>query len=60
MASWKSNLYKALDISAIQRAPHDRTEKYSKWLPKFSRNNVILVTTKEPLKNFKMFWKNMK
>jgi hypothetical protein len=53
MASWKSNLYKDLEISAIQGAPHDMLEKYSKWLPKFSGNNVI--SAKEHAEKFQEF-----
>ena len=33
MASWKNNLYKALDIIGFQGASHHMPNKYHKWLP---------------------------
>jgi len=39
----KSNLYKALDISAIQGAPYAMLEKYNKWIPKYYGNNIITI-----------------
>jgi hypothetical protein len=38
-------LYKALDITAFQGAPHALPKKYQKWLPKFQGNNVISAQT---------------
>jgi hypothetical protein len=40
---WVTNSYKALDMSRIQGYPHNLPNKFDKWLPKFSGNNVIIV-----------------
>jgi hypothetical protein len=45
MASWRGNLYKALDLTAIQRAPRALPNKYYNWLSKFQGNNCISAET---------------
>jgi hypothetical protein len=47
---WVTNAYKALDMSRIQGYPHNMPDKFEKWLPKFSRNNVI--TAQDHLSSF--------
>jgi hypothetical protein len=40
---WVTNAFKPLDMFAIQGYPHTMPQKFDKWLPKFSGNNVIIV-----------------
>ena len=42
MASWKGNLFKALDLVVIL-APRALPNKYFKLLPKFHGNNVFSI-----------------
>jgi hypothetical protein len=47
---WVTNAFKPLDMFAIQGYPHTMPQKFDKWLPKFSGNNVI--TVEEHIDNF--------
>jgi hypothetical protein len=47
---WVTNAYKALDMFGIQGYPHNMPDRFDKWLPKFSGNNVI--TIEEHLSSF--------
>jgi hypothetical protein len=47
---WVTNAFKPLDMSRIPGYPHAMPQKFDKWLPKFSGNNVI--TIEEHLDNF--------
>jgi hypothetical protein len=40
---WVTNVYKPLNMTGIRGFPHAMPDKYNKWLPKFSGNNVITV-----------------
>jgi hypothetical protein len=47
---WVANVFKPLDMSAILGYPHAMPQKFEKWLPKFSGNDV--TTVEEHLDNF--------
>jgi hypothetical protein len=40
---WVKNVYKPLNMTSINGFPHALPDKYNKWLPKFTGNNVITV-----------------
>jgi hypothetical protein len=39
--SWTGNLYKQLNLATIPGYPNTMLKEPHKWLPKFTRNNVI-------------------
>jgi hypothetical protein len=40
---WETNLYKPINMANIQGYPNTMPKEVNKWLPKFPRNNVIIV-----------------
>jgi hypothetical protein len=40
---WVTNAYEALDMSRIKGYPHNMFDRFDKWLPNFSHNNVITI-----------------
>jgi len=40
---WVTNAYEAIDMSRIKGYPHNMFDRFDKWLPIFSHNNVITI-----------------
>jgi hypothetical protein len=51
---WSSNLFKLLDMIAILGYPRQMPPKYEKWLPRFTRNDVVSV--EDQMRNFWAFF----